>query len=93
MKELEVNTFNEIEELKLRVYNRTVILANLTKDFGKEAGEEYLGQFSEGEHKQIYLMTQYIKVKGLEVVAKEVTKGLTVQEDKILEEELELVEE
>ena len=41
MKELEVNTFSEIEELKLRVYNRTVILSNLTKDFGKEAGQEY----------------------------------------------------
>ena len=69
MKKLEIATFNEVDDLKLRVYNRTVILANVTKDFGREAGEEYLAQFSEGEHKQIYLMTQYIKIKGLEAVA------------------------
>ena len=93
MKELEVNTFSEIEELKLRVYNRTVILSNLTKDFGKEAGQEYLEQFSEGEHKQIYLMAQYIKVKGLDAVAKEVTKNFAPQAETILEEDLEVVEE
>jgi len=68
------NNFNDVADLKLRVYNRAVQVANLVADFGDVVAAEYLEQFSEGERVQILVMVNYIKAKGPEEVSKEMIR-------------------
>ena len=85
----EVSNFNEVQDLKLQVYNRVVVLYNTTKDNGEDAGKEYLSQFSEGERKQMFLMSRYIKLKGAKEVARELVGGTepTAGPEEVHEEE------
>lgn len=71
-----LNDFNEIQHTPLRVYNRTVFATNLLSDSGKEVMTDYLNQFTDGEKKQIFLMSNWIKAFGQKKVQQEVTKGL-----------------
>ena len=76
MTKTETNNFTDIQDLKLQVYNRVVMLYNTAKDSGEEAGKEYLAQFSEGERKQMFLMSKYIKLKGAKEVARELVNSV-----------------
>lgn len=73
--------FDYINDVQLRVFNRTALVFNLTQDFGIETAETYMKEFSEGEKAQILIMTHYIKKHGLDNVRKEVTMNLVLVED------------
>jgi hypothetical protein len=80
-------TFSDIQDIKLRVYNRTALLFNLIDDFGESTGQEYLEVFTEGERMQMMIMSTYIKNNGLEETRKEVTRGLTLVPEEDLDEQ------
>tara|TARA_R110000764_G_scaffold52215_1_gene113790 strand:+ start:1018 stop:1326 length:309 start_codon:yes stop_codon:yes gene_type:complete len=95
MKKVNLSNFNEVENLKLRVYNRVITLYNTSKSEGKEVGEEYLAQFDEHERQQMYLMTEYIKFHGLEKVTQELvlkTEPTAPQEEEHVDVEEEVLE-
>lgn len=71
--------FNDVDDLKLRVYNRTVTLFNLSEDFGPVVAEEYLGQFSDKERSQMLVMANYIKHKGADETRKEVMANVPAE--------------
>ena len=73
--------FDEINHLPLRTYNRVALLFNLVEDFHEGVGEQYLALFTDGEKKQMYLMSAYIKSVGKEAAQKAVTRDLTVVGD------------
>tara|TARA_B100001179_G_C18443090_1_gene339694 strand:- start:220 stop:459 length:240 start_codon:yes stop_codon:yes gene_type:complete len=78
--EAEFRTFNDIEDIRLRVFNRMTLMMNIKEDFGAEQAQEYARQFTDGERKQMIVMSNYIKSKGADNVRKEITKGLALVE-------------
>lgn len=81
------NKFTDINHIPLRVFNRVVMMSNLMQDFGKEAARSYAESFTEVERKQMFIMQQFIDVKGEKEARKVVTKDLKL----VAEEELEHV--
>jgi glutathione synthase/RimK-type ligase-like ATP-grasp enzyme len=71
-------TFNSVDHLPLRVYNRVVYMTNILTDFGKEAVKKYIEMFTESERQQMFLMQAYIKANGVDATRKFVTKDLKV---------------
>jgi len=69
-------TFNNIDNLLLRVYNRTVLVFNLQSDVGKSAAVKYLDQFNAKEKTQIFIMSKLIKEKGADNVKKSVMSSV-----------------
>ena len=65
-------TFDEVENPVLKAFNRVVLLTNITIDFGKEAAVKYGEQFSEGDKKAMYFMSELIKRKGVEETKREI---------------------
>ncbi len=74
---IDFQRYDEVEHTPLRVYNRAVTLYNLTEDFGKEVGKEYLGIFSNEEVKQITIMVSYIETRGAEAASKFATRDFS----------------
>lgn len=77
----EFNTFNDIDHLPLRVYNRAVLAYNLMDDSGGYSLQEYLNLFTQAELTQIYMMIQYIRTKGVEAAKKFATKDLVLEDE------------
>lgn len=77
----EFNRFEDINHVPLRVYNRAVTMLNIQKDFGRDKLEKYIESFNEGERKQMYVMTQFIKNKGMAEAKRIATKGLVLQDE------------
>lgn len=68
-------TFNDIENVTLRTWNRCAMASNLLDDKGDEESQGYLAQFDEKSKKQMLFMFQYIKAKGYEKTQAEVMRG------------------
>jgi len=81
MTTLTFETFNTIEHVPLRVYNRVVFLNNILSDFGRDAVKRYIEMFNEGERQQMFLMQAFIKAKGAEAAKKFATKDLRIAYD------------
>ncbi len=81
MTTLTFETFNTIEHMPLRVYNRVVFLNNILSDFGRDAVKRYIEMFNEGERQQMFLMQAFIKAKGVEAAKKFATKDLRIAYD------------
>lgn len=81
MTPIQHNTFKEIKHIPLRVFNRVVYLQNLMEDKGQTVAREYAELFSDVERKQMYLIGQAIKSRGVDTIRKEVTKDLVVTYD------------
>lgn len=69
--------FNEIEDSRLRVWNRCAAIFNLAKDRGPQEATLYAQQFDEIEKKQIQAMFNLISVQGYEATRR------TVATDKV----------
>lgn len=65
-------TFVEIDDVRLRTWNRCAIIFNLLADRGQEAAKAYAKQFPKDEVSQIYGMFDCIKKFGYENVRKQV---------------------
>jgi len=72
--------FNDIEDNTLKAYNRAVTMFNINNKFNENMVRGYAEQLSDSDRNKVYAMLQYIKVKGAEVVKRELNRGvLSVQ--------------
>lgn len=69
-------TFDEIENVTLRTWNRCALAFNLAEDKGKDASEMYMSQFDQKSKRQMLIMFNYIEAKGYENVKREVFRGV-----------------
>ena len=74
-------TFDDIEYAPLRTWNRCVFFFNLREDSGMEAANKYLLEFDKADLADMYKMYYRVLEKGRDVVFKEVTIGMPLQED------------
>lgn len=65
-------TFAQIDDVRLRTWNRCAIIFNLLADRGQAVASEYAKQFSEKERADIYAMFDVIKQYGYDNVRKQV---------------------
>lgn len=70
--ETDFTTFSEIQDERLRVFNRAVMCMNILEDFGKEPFLDYVSNFTSVEKAEILTILQQVKVQGPEGVRKEV---------------------
>lgn len=71
-------TFNDVEHLPLRTYNRVVMMHNILEDFGKELSQEYIDQFEPHELGHMKFLLKLINLHGRDFVKEQCTKGLKV---------------
>lgn len=64
--------FNNIEDVKLRTWNRCAIVFNLLGQKGEEAAKEYVGQLDDESKKQVYGMFDCIKKFGYDAIRKQI---------------------
>lgn len=67
--------FNDVKDVALRTFNRCIIMQNLNEDYGEPFAIGYGACLKEPSHKQMLAMFQYIKVKGVDTVRREITNG------------------
>jgi len=67
--------FNDVEDATLRTWNRCVVLSNINHNHGEGFVEGYSSEMSKVDKIQMMAMLHYIKVKGVEVVRKEINQG------------------
>ncbi len=67
------NTFDDIENDKLRAFNRLAFLRNLIEDVGEEAGRKYLNNLTLEDRLTIVELTYDIKNKGVDAVRLELS--------------------
>lgn len=79
-------TFNDIEHLPLRIYNRTVMFYNILEDVGESPAKEYGESFSKEERVEMIAMSSLVRKHGPKAVKAWVTKGV-VFPDYMSEEE------
>lgn len=64
--------FSDIEDVKLRTWNRCAIIFNLMADRGVDAAQNYAKQLDEDSRKQVYGMFDCIKKFGYDAVRKQI---------------------
>lgn len=65
--------FNEVEDLKLRAWNRCAVFFNIFADQGKVPAQMYAAQFTDEEKAQLIAMFNLVKMQGYETTRKAVT--------------------
>ena len=78
---MKFDRFDSITDIRLRVFNRVVLMGNLLADLGKDATAAYISMFEDWERKQMYVMQAYIKQKGIEAVRQEVIRKVEIASD------------
>ena len=68
--------FNDVEDVKLRTWNRCAIVFNLLGDRGTSAAQAYSKALGEEGQKQVLGMFDCIKKFGYDAVRKQVNAGL-----------------
>lgn len=74
------NTFNDVEHLPLRHYNRLVFMTNLQADAGPEVSKEYISLFSDDEKKAMLMLYHYLRKNGVQKTVAFVTRGMEFDE-------------
>ncbi len=67
-------TFDDIDNVSLRTWNRCAFASNLLDDKGEAESQAYLEQFDTKSKKQMLVMFTYIKQKGYEQTKAEVMR-------------------
>ena len=68
-------TFNDIDDVTLRTWNRCAFATNLLDDKGEAESAGYLGQFDTKSKKQMMVMFRYIQIKGHDYTKAKVMRG------------------
>lgn len=68
-------TFNDIDNVSLRTWNRCAMASNLLDDKGEAESHMYMEQFDGKAKKQMLVMFMYIKQKGYDYTKAEVMRG------------------
>lgn len=71
-------TFNDINDPRLRTYNRCVMFYNIMEDNGKAAAQEYIHQFSIKDRVEMIDMIKEVKDKGVDVVKAKIIRELVL---------------
>lgn len=71
-----MDNFNNVNNVKLRNFNRAVMAFNLMEDAGPEATREYLSQFTDDEKSLIFVIIEATKKFGVKHVMGAVTKDI-----------------
>ncbi len=75
--------FKDVEDRTLQTWNRAVTMFNINEKLNEKVAREYAQHFTQNETTKLYMMLQYIKVKGAELVRQEILSGaLSRQVDK-----------
>jgi hypothetical protein len=75
------DTFDQIEYEPLRTWNRCVMFFNLREDSGMDVAKKYLLELEKEDLRAMYKMYDRVLKKGRDVVYKEVTHNMPLQED------------
>lgn len=67
-------TFDDIENVSLRTWNRCSMSSNLLDDKGEAESQAYMEQFDTKTKKQMMVMFMYIKHKGYDKTKAEVMR-------------------
>ena len=71
-----IKTFNEVQDVELRTWNRCAVFFNLIKDSGFVAARGYAGGFDDISLEQMKRMLSAIKNEGYEEIKRRViSKG------------------
>jgi hypothetical protein len=81
-------TFDEVEHLPLRTYNRMVMCFNIKEDFGPVVLEEYVENFDIEERKRIFLLMAFVYKEGMERAREICLKGFVPEEEDLTEVEV-----
>lgn len=68
-------TFNDIDNVSLRTWNRCSMASNLLDDKGEAESQAYMEQFDSKTKKQMLVLFMYIKQKGYDYTKAEVMRG------------------
>lgn len=79
MNDLVLNKFDDIEDTKLRAYNRYVFFHNLFCDLGHNAARQYAELFTEKDKQQMFLVGLMVKKMGVKKTIEMVTKDVEFQ--------------
>lgn len=72
--------FNEINYAPLRIYNRCVMMFNLSADKGFEVGKKYMSEFSPKEKTEMLDMLNTVKKYGNDRVKKDIMRNMPLQD-------------
>lgn len=70
-------TFSQVASPRLKAFNRLVTFYQATADTTVKVGQEYIGQFSQEERKEIDTLMGDIKSRGFSQVRREVAEEST----------------
>lgn len=73
---LNLNNFNDIEDLYLRAYNRLVVAFNLNSEGHKDKASKYISQFGDEDKVSIAVVTSDIQTQGWTAVKKLISEKL-----------------
>lgn len=71
--------FNEVEDVKMRAWNRCAVFFNMFADQGKVPAQMYAAQFTDEEKGQLIAMFNLIKVQGYETTRKAIMQPATLE--------------
>ena len=76
-----LSSFADVEDPRLRVYNRCVMFYNIMEDHGKPAAQKYASQFSKDERLEMVHLIEEVKDRGVDVVKAEIIRNLQLPEE------------
>jgi hypothetical protein len=79
-----INTFNDIEHIPLRTYNRCVMYFNLWEDSGSEVADNYIRHIPHNERLLMVEMYKDVKKRGLETVKRELIRTMPLPEEDVV---------
>jgi hypothetical protein len=74
------STFDHIENVVLRTWNRSETIANIHQKHGEEAAEEYFTSFEEQDQLRIKTMMLLVSCSGREEILKRVQASVEVED-------------
>lgn len=76
-KQLKHNTFEEIENVLLRTYNRAVMCSNILEQYDEDECERYLTNFTDNQKAAIQAILLAIRIYGVDAVKQKVLQDAT----------------
>ena len=77
------DNFDSVKHNPLKVFNRTIMVNNILEDFGEDRTKEYLEQFSDLDKRSIFIMMNFIKVKGYKAAKEAAMRDFKVEDEDV----------
>lgn len=69
------STFDEVEDVTLKAFNRCAMMFNILEVHGFELAERYAEAIEEEGRFHMFIMYSYVKECGLDTVKREISRG------------------